>query len=71
MAYLITDDFKVLDGGILLDKCANLEEAQQVVRKWEARDNLESDIEEFIDEMKDKYGTVLPWAEIKSMIKER
>ena len=65
--------FEVIEEGykpLRLAVCATLAEAQEEVKSWEARDNLQDIISDFIDEQIDNFGTVLDKSEIREMISE-
>ena len=65
--------FEVIEEGykpLHLAVCATLAEAQEEVKSWEARDNLQDIISDFIDEQIDNFGTVLVESEIREMISE-
>jgi len=49
---------------------ATKEEAEQSLKEWEARDELQEEISEFVDEKLAKYKGRLPDDEIRQMIKE-
>ena len=76
MAYKIQqseDKFEVIETGykpLCLEKCDTKKEAEKAITKWQAYDDLSDDINDFVDQMLEKYQDRLTQEDIQSTIRQ-
>lgn len=63
-------NFHETPAAAFVQTCDTKEEAEQAIKVWESRDELQARIAEFIGDMKSEFGSTLEDKEIRQTIKE-